>query len=100
MARPTVMVHRRSWSSFHVCGSVGWIAGISFALLLTVRRGLSLWVTAVLAFAAVVTFLALNMAVKILTGEENIVYYHHEVAVVIVSSCLLRIWEQPVLPYL
>lgn len=100
MAHPKVMIHRRSWSSFHVCGSVGWVAGISFALLLTVRLGLSLGVTAVLAVAAFITFLTLTMAVKVLTGVENIVYYHHEAAVVAVSSLLLRLLHQPVLPYL
>lgn len=99
-ARPRVRVLRRSFSAFHVCGLIGWIAGISLALGLTAYAGLSLRVTGGLAVAAFVTFFALSLAVKVLTGRENIVYYHHEVAVVIVSSFLLWLWRQPVLPYL
>jgi hypothetical protein len=90
----------RAWPSFHFCGIVGWLAGISLALWLTSRGGLSLWVTGGLAVAAFLTFLGLTMAVKILIGHEQIVYYHHEIALVVVSSLLLWSWRQPLLPYL
>lgn len=98
--RPRLKVLRRAFSAFHVCGLIGWIAGISFSMALTARLGLSLRVTGGLAVAAFVTFFALNLAVKVLTGRENLVYYHQEIAVVIVSALLLRLWEQPILPYL
>jgi hypothetical protein len=48
----------------------------------------------------VVTFLALTMATKIVSGTEALVYYHHEVAVLTISGALLAALGQPVLPYL
>ncbi len=100
LARPGLRFGSRSISSFHLCGIVGWVTGIALACFLTAHQGLPLWVTGVLAVGSIVTFLALVMAMKIATGEENIVYYHHEIAVVAVSALTLWLLGQPVLPYL
>lgn len=99
-AQPRLMLFGRSVSSFHVCGVIGWIAGITLAFFLSAHQQLPLWVTGVLAVGSIATFLALVMAMKIATGEENIVYYHHEIAVVAVSALLLWALGAPVLPYL
>lgn len=100
LVTPSLSVGGRRLSSFHLCGIVGWVAGISLAFLLTARQGLPLWVTGVIAVTSIATFLALVMAMKIATGEENIVYYHHEVAVVAVSALTLWLLDQPLLPFL
>jgi prolipoprotein diacylglyceryltransferase len=100
LAHPRVHALGRAWPAFHFCGIIGWVVGIGLAMWLTARLGLSLRVTSGLAVAAFATFLGLTMAVKIVVGEERIVYYHHEIAVVIVSSLLLWSWGQPILPYL
>jgi hypothetical protein len=50
--------------------------------------------------AAVSTFFALVMLTKIITGEERITYYHHEIAVLGIAGLLLWTLRQPVLPYL
>jgi len=97
---PTIRVLGRTLPAFQLCGTIGWIAGISLALALTAHQGLPLWGTGVLAVGALVTFPALVMAVKIVTGEENIVYYHHEIAVVAVSMLTLWLLSLPLLPYL
>jgi hypothetical protein len=62
--------------------------------------GLSPLVLVWLVLTAVLTFLALAMVTKIITGEENLIYYHHEIAVMVVAACLLNLLYQPVLPYL
>lgn len=100
LVRPQLDFWGGRWSSFTTCGAVGWLAAIAFALTLTVRLELATTVTAGLAPVAFLTFLGLTMAVKMVTGEENIVYYHHEVVVASVCAVVLRLWQQPVLPYL
>ncbi len=97
---PSVTVRGRRLSSFHLCGIVGWVTGISLAFVLTAHQQLPLWVTGVIALGSIATFLTLVMAMKIATGEENIVYYHHEVAVVAVSALTLWVLGVPLLPYL
>jgi len=62
--------------------------------------GLKLTVVATLIATAALTFYGVVMATKIVTGEEQIVYYHHEIAVMIVAALMLRLLGQPVLPYL
>jgi hypothetical protein len=49
---------------------------------------------------AIATFLALVMTTKVITGEENIIYYHHEIAVTCAAAILLWLIRVPALPYL
>lgn len=53
-----------------------------------------------LVMAASFTFLALAMAAKIVPGKETLVYYQHEIAVMITATFLWRMLRQPVLCYL
>ncbi len=53
-----------------------------------------------MAGAAIATFLGLVTATKILTGEERIIYYHHEIAVMLMAALFLRAVHRPLLPYL
>lgn len=45
-------------------------------------------------------FFLLSFIVKILTGEENIVYYHYEIFIVTLNCIVLKILNLPVLLYL
>jgi hypothetical protein len=49
---------------------------------------------------AVLTFLGLSMITKIITGEEQLIYYHQEIAIMIMAAIFLKIINQPVLSYL
>jgi hypothetical protein len=100
LARPQVRLFRRARSAFRVCGYVGLTLAVLLAMTLVVRRGLSPLVMASTTLAAVATFLALAMATKILTGEESLTYYHHQIGVTLVTAGLLWLLRQPVLPYL
>lgn len=97
---PRSAEERSLFTAYHLCGAIGWVTGIALACFLTDYQHLPLWVTGVLAVGSVLTFLALVMATKIATGEESIVYYHHEIAVLVVSALLLVLLGQPLLPFL
>ena len=46
------------------------------------------------------TFFLLAIIAKIITGEEVIVYYHHEIAILIMCSIVLKLLHAPLLNYL
>jgi prolipoprotein diacylglyceryltransferase len=98
--RPRVKLLGRSVSCFHVCGVIGLSLGTTLAMFLASQSGLSRAVVGGLLLMGVVTFLALAMGTKIVTGTEALVYYHHEIAILTTSGALLSIAGQPVLPYL
>jgi hypothetical protein len=98
--RVEIRVFGRSLPAFQVCGTVGLVLGIVLTQGIAALRGLSPWVLAATALAAVLTFLGVALVTLIVTGREKLVYYRHEVAVVVVVTLLLRFLGEPVLPYL
>jgi Fe-S-cluster containining protein len=90
----------QSFPAFQVCGCAGLVFAVILTMGLVVFVGLSVWVMAAITVAAVVTFLGLVMATKIITGKEQLICYHHEIAVMAATALLLRLLHQPVLPYL
>jgi hypothetical protein len=64
------------------------------------HAGLTFWILAAIIMVAIAAFFALVMATKIITGEERIIYYHHEIAVMLMAALFLRINRQPLFPYL
>src|ERR1035438_7817740 len=100
LARPGIRLFGKTRPSFQVCGVAGLCLAVFMSLVLVERRGLSPWILAAIAVAAVSTFLSLAMLTKIVTGAETLVYYHHEIAVISVAAVLLSVLHRPVLPYL
>ena len=98
--RPRISVLDKPVPSFQACGYAGLTLAILLSIALVAHLGLSPAVLAVITIGAVVTFFALAMLTKIITGEERIIYYHHEIAVILVTASLLRSMGQPILPYL
>lgn len=100
-ARPRLQLFGRSWSSFHVCGVSGLTVAVALgAGLVTWRADLSLSVLAAVVVASCATFLVLTFATKVVVGVEKLIYYHHEIAILLVAGLLLRLLGQPVVPYL
>lgn len=97
---PKVRVSCHLRSAFHLCGLTGLALAIALGCGLTLYRGLSLWVLAAIVLAAVGTFLALAMITKLVVGEERLIYYHHEVAILTMVTLALWALGQPVLAYL
>ncbi len=100
LVRPELCVFHRRCPSFLVCGYTGLALAIALVMTLAALRELSLGVMSAIVLAGMATFLALAMATKILTGEEILIYYHHEIAILAVSGLLAWLLGQPVLPYL
>lgn len=91
---------KRRISSFHFFGVLGYIGGALLGTLIAKPLGLRPEIILLLATTAAGTFFLLAFAAKWLTGQESIVYYHHEIAILSVCSVLLYILGHPVLPYL
>jgi F0F1-type ATP synthase assembly protein I len=98
--RPTLTLFGQASSTFRICGLTGLLLGTTLALFLADRAGSSPVVVAAMLGMGSATFLILVMATKILTGSEALVYYHHEVAILMACGALLRLLGQPVLPSL
>src|SRR5262245_6870292 len=94
LVRPAVPVLRRSLSAFLVCGVSGLGLAILVTMILIMYLGLSPLVMAGLVVEAVIVFFGLVMATKIITGEEKIIYYHHEIAVMVVAALFLWLLNQ------
>jgi hypothetical protein len=100
LATPSVRVGGRTLVAFQLCGCTGLELAVLLALGLVVYRGHSPWVMGAIIAAAILTFYALAFGAKIVSGEEQLVYYHHEIAVL--CSATLTAWALggPVLAYL
>lgn len=97
---PELRFGTRAISSFTFCGLVGVAAAVALAMALTAHRGLSLGVMSVLVLTSIATFFAVIYVTKLITGEEQIIYYHHEIAVLVVAGLAARLLGAPVRPYL
>ncbi|MEZ5351528.1 MAG: prolipoprotein diacylglyceryl transferase [Bryobacteraceae bacterium] len=100
LVRRELYLGGRRIRAFHACGVLGIAIAFAVCGTLAMRRGLSLAILCVLAGAAVITFFALTMITKIISGYETLIYYHHEIAVFAVCAMLLGLADLPVLPYL
>ena len=99
-ARPQLTLLRRRACSYQVCGVTGLVLCVALGMTLAVRLGLSPRVLGLLVLTSVATFVALALATKVVVGEERLIYYHHEIAILAVAALTLRLLDQPLLPYL
>jgi prolipoprotein diacylglyceryltransferase len=86
--------------AFRVCGYAGLVAGAALAVAVVRTEGGSVPAMGAIAVAAVLTFLAVAYAHVVLTGEERLVYYHHEIAVLAVAGATAALLGAPVLVHL
>jgi Prolipoprotein diacylglyceryl transferase len=100
LARTRFRLLRRDWPAFLVCGYTGLVFAIGLGAILVVKSGLSLWIISAIAVAAMATFLVLAFATKIITGEEQLIYYHHEIAIMLVSALVATLLHRPALSYM
>ena len=100
LLRARIVIGRRPFSAFQVCGCAGVIIAAALGAFLALRLGLAVWVIGALLAAAALAFLEVVIVTKILTGRETLVYYHHEIAALLHAALILRILRQPMLPYL
>lgn len=91
---------KRAFSAFQFLGYSGLVVAVLLAMGMVISMGLSPIVMALVILVAVLSFLGLAMVTKIITGEERLTYYHHEIAVIAATIGVLAILRQPILPYL
>src|SRR6266487_4250726 len=87
-------------NSFYFFGLLGYFTSITLGIFLCYFLKLGISVVLLMSLVGAVTFFALAFVTKILTGEESIVYYHHEIAILIFCSLTLKLLHYSVLPYI
>jgi prolipoprotein diacylglyceryltransferase len=97
---PLMRVAGREVRAFQVFGVAGLLAGGATGALVAAQAGHRPWFVLLLTAVAAVTFLVVAMATKILTGRENLIYYHHELAILAVTAVVTRLAGLDPLPYL
>lgn len=100
LVRTEIRLFNRNLFAYQVCGYTGLVLCILLTMTLAAYSGLSLSIMAGVIGVAILAFLGLVMATKIITGEERIIYYHHQIAVMVMAALFLNILSQPVLVYL
>lgn len=100
LVRPRLRCFGHAVEAFRWFGYLGFACALVLAASLAVARGLSLRVFAASVVMALACFFITAIATKLIAGEEQLVYYHHEYAVLAGVGWLLRTLGVPVLPYL
>src|SRR4051794_1721804 len=98
--RPEVRFLGRRESAYLAWGKVGLALAIGLGLVLTYQQGLSLPVLLLLAATWVAALLGQTLVMKMLPGEEELVYYRHEIAIIAIAALTLWLIDQPIWPYL
>lgn len=97
---PEIMFCGRSWNAFHVFGCAALAVGVALNLGLGARLNVPWWTSVVTALLGVLTIPSVSMAAKIINGEEQLVFYHHLITSLGVTSAFLWLSGQPLLPSL
>lgn len=95
-----VRIGKYSFDSFHFFGVLGFILGSILGAVVCYYTGLQVPVILLMSLTGAATFFLLAFGAKIITGKEVIVYYHHEIAILVFCSVILILAGWPVLPYL
>ena len=97
---PSVVLFGHRFHSFRVCGVAGIVLATAVTAALIEAAGLSFAVGAGLLASGLATFFVLAMATKLVTGSETLIYYHHEIAILLVAAGVLTLSGRAPLPYL
>ena len=85
---------------FHLWGFLGFLCGVTLGMALTIKQGLPLLVLGLMSLCGAATFFAHVYMQKWIAGNEKLVYYRHEIAILTINSGMLWLIHQPVLPFL
>lgn len=95
-----INIFGRKFHTFHVFGITGFVVGGLLGAGLCLFLGKPVWPILLMSLTAVATFFFLAFLAKIILGREVIVYYHHEIAILIMCAVVFRLFHVPVLVYL
>ena len=98
---PTFTLGNRPVPYFRALGALGLAAATAVSLTAAARGGAAgLGFQALLVGVGALTFLGLAMAEKVAAGRETLVYYHHEIAILLVIALVSWAAGRPVLAHL
>ncbi len=100
LVRTHVPILGCSVPAFWFFGSLGFVVASGLVAALTASRGLSLGIETVAVATTIVAFLLSALAVKVVTGVEELVYYRQFLAVLVAVAAVLWFIGAPVVPYL
>ncbi len=100
MLRPRVTIGGRSYSAYNLFGVAGMVLAAAIALSLTYVRGLSLPLMVSLLLVALGLSVIHIVFTVLRTGKDSLVFLRYFLSIMAVSALVLRIIEQPILPYL
>ena len=95
-----IKLFKRHISSFHFFGVLGFLLGTFLGIYLCYILNLRISIILLMTLTGAATFFILAVLAKMITGKETIVYYHHEIAILIFCSIVLKLLRLPVLNYL
>jgi prolipoprotein diacylglyceryltransferase len=85
---------------YQTCAACGLVTATIVSSLLTMHLQLSLIILGALILTAGSSFLGLALLGKIITGEENFIYYQYQIVTLASSAVVLKLFDQQLLPYL
>lgn len=100
MAGPVLRVGRRGLSAFQLCSCLGLAIGVTINITLGARLHLPIKLSAGVALLGLLMIPIIAMVVKIVTGVEQLCFYHHVIGVLAAATILLWSLGQPLLPFL
>ncbi len=95
-----IKLFNRKVQSFHFFGVLGYTLGTTLGVFMAVQLQLQPFIVLLMAGIGAAIFFLLAVVAKWITGGETIVYYHHEIAIMIFCALTLFLLHKPVLPYL
>jgi prolipoprotein diacylglyceryltransferase len=95
-----IKILNRKVQSFHFFGITGYILGTSLGVILAKHLNLDPKIVLLMSGIGAATFFLLAVLAKMITGKETIVYYHHEIAILVICFLVLKLLDLPVLNYL
>jgi prolipoprotein diacylglyceryl transferase len=98
--RLVISVFGREIIGYQAMGITGYLAGGTTGVSLAAATRRPMLPIVVVTFVAAAVFLAVVMATKLLTHNEYIVYFHHEIAILTASVVILFLFDAPLLPYM
>lgn len=96
----TIKIFKRSISSFHFFGTAGYFLGLILGICLAFLTNLNIWPVLVCGITGATVLFGLTYLYKKITGREDLVYYQHEIAILLSCIIVLYFLKLPVVKYL
>ena len=95
-----IPVYKWQMHSFHFFGVLGFICGTILGVLVSVKLQLNPYIVLLMSGVGAATFFSLTFLSKWIAGKEVIVYYHHEISIILLCTLALFLIKAPILRYL